>query len=429
MQIALICSAASYTAIAVPICIICVYYVQRFYLLTSRQLRLIEIEAKAPLYSHCLSIPDGLVTIRAFGAEQRIFEQGMQLRGLSQRPFYLLFCIQRWLTFVLDCLIGALATLVVVIAVEVPGSISAGSAGVALITVLNCNQTLGNLITHWTIMETSLGAVGRVQSFEQNTPTEGGLDCVPSAQWPQNGRIEISNITCSWQDEAGPVLKTVSMTVEPGQHVGVCGRTGSGKSSLLLALFKMLPLRSGTIHIDGFDISTLEPDALRSSLGVVPQEPFIVLSDSLRTNLCLGRTIDDDTLRKALHIVGLWSYVVSRSGLDASASSMSFSHGQQQLFCFARALISGSKIIVLDEATASCDVGTNARIQQIIHTALRDRTVIAIEHRVENLMGCDKVAVLDNGQLMEYGSPKTLLDTPGSALERLWEDLNRNDRQ
>jgi ATP-binding cassette subfamily C (CFTR/MRP) protein 1 len=137
VQIALICSTASHTAIAVLVCLVCVYYVQRFYLLTSRQLRLIEIEAKAPLYSHFLSLPDGLVTIRSFGAEQRILEQGVQLLDQSQRPFYLLFCIQRWLTFVLDCLIGGLATLVVVIAVEVPGSISAGSAGVALVIVLN----------------------------------------------------------------------------------------------------------------------------------------------------------------------------------------------------------------------------------------------------------------------------------------------------
>jgi ATP-binding cassette subfamily C (CFTR/MRP) protein 1 len=321
-----------------------------------------------------------------------------------------------------------LATLVVVIAVEVPGSISAGSAGVALVTVLNCNQTLANLITYWTMMETSLGAVGRVRRFKQDTPMEEGLNRVPSAQWPQYGKVEIKNITCSWQDEANSVLRDVSLIVDPGQHVGICGRTGSGKSSLLLALFQMLPLHSGTVYIDGFDISAFEPDVLRSSLAAVPQDPFMFSDDSLRTNLCLGRPIEDDALRKGLESVGLWTYVASKNGLDALASSIGFSHGQKQLFCFARALISGSKIVVLDEATASCDAETNAQIQQVIQTVLRDRTVIAVEHRLENLLGCDKVAVLDNGRLVECGSPGTLLNTPGSAFKQLWEDSNRNAR-
>jgi ATP-binding cassette subfamily C (CFTR/MRP) protein 1 len=161
------------------------------------------------------------------------------------------------------------------------------------------------------------------------------------------------------------VLRDVSLIVDLGQHVGICGRTGSGKSSLLLALFQMLPLRSGTVHIDGFDISAFEPDALRSSLAAVSQDPFMFSDDSLRTNLCLGRPIEDDALRKALESVGLWSYVASKTGLDALASSMSFSHGQKQLFCFARALISGSKIVVLDEATASCDAETTLRYKVV----------------------------------------------------------------
>lgn len=204
------------------------YGIQRLYLKTSRQIRLIEIEAKSPLYSFFLGLSEGLPTIRAFSWQERILATASALLDRSQQPFYLLYCIQQWLTFVLDMLVGVLATLVVAIAVEVPGAINAGSAGVALVTVLNCNQTLTNLITYWTMMETSLGAVARVLDFGEHTPSEAGPDRDVNApkQWPREGRIEITSLTASHQRQSAPVLTNVSLSIEPGHRVGICGRTG-----------------------------------------------------------------------------------------------------------------------------------------------------------------------------------------------------------
>jgi ATP-binding cassette subfamily C (CFTR/MRP) protein 1 len=195
-----VCVTAKYFAIALPFAIVSVYLIQRYYLRTSRQVRFLDIEAKAPLYSQFVETLDGLATIRAFGWQHSLQRKNHDLLDTSQKPFYLLPCIQLWLTFTLSVLTDALAVLVVVLAVTIKGSTNGGDAGVALVSVTNINVLLTMLIISWTTLETSIGAVSRVRSFALDTPSEVRADTVQAPElWPSSGAINFENVSASYQ--------------------------------------------------------------------------------------------------------------------------------------------------------------------------------------------------------------------------------------
>ncbi|UQC86148.1 ABC transporter [Colletotrichum lupini] len=282
----LIVIGAKYLAAVIPFALLALYCLQAFYLRTSRQMRFLDLQAQAPLLTKLIETIDGLSTIRAFGWQTAFRETSLELLDESQRPYYLMFCIQRWLTLVLDILVGAIAVLLVSMAMMIPDATSTGAIAIALYNVLNFNQSLATLITSWTELETSLGAISRLRSFVSRTPIEPTaevLDKIPR-QWPAQGQVEIQNITVSYSAETRPVLKGVSLSIQPGEKVAICGRTGSGKSTLTLSIFKLLGLDAGKILIDGVDIGSVPNDVLRRSLIAIPQEPLL-LPRSLRTNL------------------------------------------------------------------------------------------------------------------------------------------------
>lgn len=219
---------ARITAIFIPICMACVYITQRLYLKTSRRLRLLEIEAKAPLLAYHIETLSGLPTIRAFGFEQAAMKHTIGLLEASQQPFYLLLCVQRWLGFVLDSIIACLVILIVVFALKVGSSASAGLTGAALVTVIACNQTLANLVESWTMIETCLGAVQRIKEFSEQRPSQPEDDEreVPFEGWPAQGCVEFNNYSGSYGSTSPLVLKNVSFTIRPGQKIAICGRTG-----------------------------------------------------------------------------------------------------------------------------------------------------------------------------------------------------------
>ena len=246
-RLVVVCITAKYISATLPITFLTIYLIQRFYLRTSRQLRHLDIEAKAPLYSHFLETLHGLATIRAFGWQNSFEARTHSLLDASQKPYYLLACIQRWLTFVLDCLTGMLALLIVVLAVTLQGrgGMSSGETGVALINVLSFNQSLAMLIISWTTLETSIGAVSRVRNFEKNTKSEvrKAVRPDPAVSWPEIGNVELKDVTASYEQAFPPyrspvasanfrsvdspiVLKGISLSISAGQKVGICGRTG-----------------------------------------------------------------------------------------------------------------------------------------------------------------------------------------------------------
>jgi ATP-binding cassette subfamily C (CFTR/MRP) protein 1 len=382
-SLAMISTGASYMGITIPFVMIAIFLIQKVYLHTSRQLRLIEIEARSPIYSHFLETLDGVVTIRAFGWEENAKEAHLRLLDVAQSPYYLLSCIQRWLKLVLDLIVTALAVIVVALAVSQRGTISAGLLGVALTNILGFSQSLTRLVTEWTTLETSLGAISRVRSFAADTEQDILSETsVSSADIVTQGEVVFSGVYAKYTDEPGSYdLNDIKFKVHPGTKVAICGRTGSGKSSLMNALFRLLPLRHGSIYVDGVDIKTVDPDIVRRSIIAISQQPFL-LPGSTRLNLDPEGQFSDTELNIALSKVRLLDLVNECGGLDTDIDQQTLSQGQSQLLCLARALLRKSKLVVLDEATSSLDSETDGLIREVLRTNFMDCTVISIAHRV-----------------------------------------------
>ncbi|KAK8134552.1 hypothetical protein PG984_006564 [Apiospora sp. TS-2023a] len=419
-------AAVPYIAACIPVLAAVLILLQMFYLRTSRQLRLLEIESKAPVLSLFLDTMQGLTTIRAFGWSEAYVQRSFACLDPSQKPYYLLFCVQRWLLLVLALVVTGLEVLLAGLAIALRTKVSAGLVGLALIQVTTLTQGMSDLVMQWTEMETSLGAVSRISRFMQDTPQEEHLgegETTPT-EWPAEGSITFEDVDATYDPEpqgsSSLALNNIAFTVKSGEHVGICGRTGSGKSSLVAALSGLLPCHRGRILIDGVDISTLDPEVLRSKLNIITQEPFL-FEGSVRENLnpWANETSDRDLLQ-ALEQVDLHTKVKLLGGLDAPLHDTSLSHGQKQLFCLARALLRKSSVVILDEPTGSIDPATDATIQRLIKEMFRDRTVIMIAHRLQSLAQFDTIVVLDSGRLIETGQPLSLLNSPSSSFGALY---------
>ncbi|KAI4600498.1 hypothetical protein KJ359_000853 [Pestalotiopsis sp. 9143b] len=419
-------AAVPYIAIAVPVLGGVLYALQLFYLRTSRQLRLLEIEMKAPIVSLFFDTIHGLTTIRAFGWAKAYIGKGVQVLDESQKPLYLLFCVQRWLLLVLSLIVAALQLLVIGAAIALRSSVSAGLVGLAIVQVATLTETLSDLIVQWTEVETSLGAVTRIFQFTQETPQEmrEGRDDIRSL--PPHGPITLENISATYDSDvkANAVLNNITLTVLPGEHVGICGRTGSGKSSLVSVLLRLLPCYEGRITIDGIDITTLDPETLRARLNVVTQQPFL-FEGTVRDNMNPWKNaVADGVMLDALGKVNLGDKIAALGGLDAPLGETSLSHGQRQLFCLARALLRISNVLILDEPTGHIDPETDVTIQRVIRECFQQQTIIMIAHRLKSLLDFDRVVVLDSGRLVENGAPRDLLEDQSSAFKSLYSAID-----
>jgi len=423
IQAVLICISASYFSIALPIVLFIMYLVQKFYLRTSRQIRLIDLKAKAPLYSHFLETLSGLVTIRAFGWTEEMEQRSMTLLDASQRPFYLLYCIQRWLILVIDLLVAALAIILVALIVILRHSADAGFVGLALVNIMSFNITLSAVILNWTATETSLGAVSRIKSFVGSTSSENRPEEtqeVPT-DWPSKGAILISNVSACYALDQSPALYNIDLAIAAGQKIGVCGPSGAGKSSFVALLLHMLEVNEGSIAIDDVDLLTIPRRVLREHITVIPQEP-IFLRGTIRQNLDPLDLADESAAEAALNKVGLWSVVTNAGGLDVPMEvEYLLSHGQRQLFCLARAMLKRSIILIIDEATASVDVETDKLMQKIISDHFSHCTIIAVAHRLQAIRDFDRIVVFENGRVVECGEPDALLAAEGSKFKALWD--------
>jgi ATP-binding cassette subfamily C (CFTR/MRP) protein 1 len=425
-------TATSYMGAIVPFAAGFLYFLQKYYLKTSRQLRFLDLEAKSPLYSHFLESLSGVATIRAFGWQRASKAKNIELLDLSQKPFYILYCIQRWLNLVLDIFVGVLAVIVMALAIGLNGKITGGYLGVALVNVIELNNTLGTLISQWTVMETSIGAVSRIKSFEQETDSEHQPQesLAPPEYWPSNPTINFSSLSASYSGDASTnVLKSVELKVPAGAKIGICGSSGSGKSSLLAALFRMLPLTDGSICIDNLDISFMPRDKVRSSMTALPQEPFFLFG-SIRDNLDPeGLCSSSEEMESALRKVHLSHLLTSSAeGLDAKLDAKQMSHGQRQLFCLARALLKRrrSNFLILDEASSAMDSETDEVMQKLIHEEFSTCTVIAVAHRLDTIVDFDTVVYMEAGEVAEIGPPAELLLKEGGKFRGLYEAAGKS---
>ncbi|KAK6207066.1 hypothetical protein LQW54_007494 [Pestalotiopsis sp. IQ-011] len=432
--------AVSYFAAVLPFVACALFFLQRFYLKTSRQLRLLDLEAKAPLYSHVLESLQGIATIRAYGWTSSHVAKNLALLDRAQKPYYLLLCIQRWLALVLGLTVAGLAILLTTLGVTLRIRLDAGLLGVALVNMMNLGQSLNALITSWTLLETSLGAISRVKTFSEDTPSEKPREVVDTrilAGWPSRGSVVIENWSAHYNGH--PVLRNIDISVQAGEKVAICGRTGrklanesaaSGKTSLLLSLLGMVEESTGRIVLDDVDLALVPKDFTRQKLTCLTQDPFL-FGGSVRLNADpLGEAADTDII-SALQKVGLWDVFRSKEStetshplgfavLDMKMEEDFLSHGQRKLFCLGRALLRKSPVLVLDEPNSGVDASTESCIEAIVESEFATSTVIMATHSLAGVRRFDKVAVLDGGVLLEYGEPEELLARVDGAFAKLY---------
>ncbi|KAJ5992424.1 ABC transporter integral membrane type 1 [Penicillium sp. IBT 35674x] len=427
--IGLIATGSAFMATTIPPTLFVLYFLQKIYLKTSRQLRYLDLESRSPLYSHFAEVLEGLPTIRAFGWQEPLSEILTRHLDNSQTPYYMLLCAQRWLNLVLDIVVMALATIVVALAVMLRNSTNSSLLGIALNNILGFNQLLSYFILSWTTLETSFGAIARVKSFVETTPCENpGSTPEPPASWPNKGDIDVQSASIHYPDGT-TALDKLSMRIYPGEKIGICGRTGSGKSSLILAILRLVELSHGNITIDQTDISKIAPGSIRESLIAVPQDPFTLLG-TIRYNIDIMGLSNDSEIISVLKQIGVWAAIESRGGLDVLLEDHPLSQGEQQLFCLARAILKrktrngGCQLLVLDEATSSLDAQTDQRVQKVMREAFHDCTVLSVAHRLDTIIDFDRIAVLDAGRLVEFDTPQNLLAREG-LFQRLYSGTDK----
>ncbi|GAM42275.1 hypothetical protein TCE0_044f16091 [Talaromyces pinophilus] len=415
-----ICISSRYLAILIVACIFVLYLVQTFYLRTSRQLRILDLEATGPLVSHALEAIQGNTTINALGWDTAFQKRQLELLDRSQRAYYLLPMVQRWLGFVLDTIVAGIATVLVALTLFVKGSATTTFLGAGLTGIVSFALNVNTLIQNWTMLETSIQGIWRIKIFCEATPSEETFETtVPLGDWPSSGRVTFQNVYASYVAGAIDVLEDISFTVEAGQKVGICGRTGSGKSSLLSALSRVLQVSRGSITIDGLDINCIPPDVLREKFLALPQDAILV-PGNVRENLDPGATLSESECIIYLQKVGLWEFLKARGGLDATVNEKLLSAGQGQLLVLGRALAHPKQVILMDEITSSLDSKTDYFIRNLIQDNFKKNTIVKVEHKLENLLECDKVVVVSNGRLQEYDNPRVLLEQPESHFRALF---------
>lgn len=312
--------------------------------------------------------------------------------------------------------------------------VDASLAGFALSFALEYGSTVIWAIRHYTNLELDMNAAERIIEYS-NLKTESLEGADPPAAWPSEGRLEVNDLVVAYAPDLPPVLKGLTFRVERNERIGVVGRTGAGKSSLTLALFRFLEASQGSIHIDGLDISKIKLHSLRSRLAIIPQDP-VLFSGTVRSNLDAFDEHTDSELRDALervHLVTPSAFTTppnESSGTGASTPTQSsnkntnpfnslaspitegglnLSQGQRQLLCLARAIVSRPKIMVLDEATSAVDMATDTLIQRSIREEFGDSTLVVIAHRLSTIADFDKILVLDDGKVAEFGTPRELM--------------------
>ncbi|XP_004459255.1 ATP-binding cassette sub-family C member 2 isoform X1 [Dasypus novemcinctus] len=412
----MICMATPvFILVVIPLAIIYVL-VQIFYVATSRQLKRLDSVTRSPIYSHFSETVSGLPVIRAFQHQQRFLKHNEMEIDTNQKCVFSSVVSNRWLSIRLE-LIGNLIVFSSSLLMVIYRNAQTGdTVGFVLSNALNITQTLSWLVRMTSEIETNIVAVERITEYinvENEAPWV--TDKRPPADWPNKGEIQFSNYQVRYRPELDLVLKGITCDIRSSEKVGVVGRTGAGKSSLTNCLFRILEAAGGQITIDGIDIASIGLHDLREKLTIIPQDP-ILFSGSLRMNLDPFNNYSDEEIWKALELSHLKSFVAGlQHGLshEVTEGGDNLSIGQRQLLCLGRALLRKSKILIMDEATAAVDLETDHLIQTTIQNEFSHCTVITIAHRLHTIMDSDKVMVLDNGQIVEYGSPEELLKNPG----------------
>jgi ABC-type multidrug transport system fused ATPase/permease subunit len=444
-----------YIVIVAAILFLISMYFSLFYLASARDTRRLESTAKSPIFEHFNTALQGVTSIRAFQKKEAYTFAMFDKLDQHARTLYHLSVYKRWLGWYL-AVVGAIFTAIGAGFIIAYRGMDAALGGFALTFMLSYNDCIFWFLRHYVEVELGMNSTERIVEYaEMETEKQEGID-VP-ASWPSSGRMEVDDLVVSYAPDLPPVLKGLTFAVQPKERVGVVGRTGAGKSSLTLALFRFLEAREGTIVIDGIDISKIKLSDLRSRLAIIPQDP-VLFSGTVRSNLDPFDERSDAELHDALRRVHLTEDLedtdasttptlggasgsttprrnaghsntnVFRSLASAVAESgQNLSQGQRQLLCLARAIVARPRIMVLDEATSAVDKTTDGLIQRSIREEFEESTLVVIAHRLSTIADFDRILVLDEGRVVEFGTPRELAGLNDGVFRGMVESSGERD--
>ncbi|KAF5097875.1 hypothetical protein D0Z00_002248 [Geotrichum galactomycetum] len=414
-----------------------------FYLTSSREIKRIDSISKSPIFQHFGETLSGISTIRAYGITNRFIEQNLSKIDNNNRPFFYLWVANRWLSFRID-FAGAFVTFsAAALAMLSVGKIDSGLAGLSLSYAITFSDRVLWIVRLYAIVEMNMNSVERIQEYldiEKEAPAIIE-DSRPPINWPERGEIEVDNLSLRYAPELPLVIKNVSFKVDPFSKIGIVGRTGAGKSTIITAFFRFLEANTGSIKIDGVDISKIGLHDLRSSLAIIPQDPTLFVG-TIRTNLDPFNQYSDEAIFETLKRVHLIRDSDNSDELQLHENKNQFrdlsspvsegghnlSQGQRQLICLARSLLKSPKVLLLDEATASIDYQSDALIQSTIREEFVQTTILTIAHRLKSIVDYDKILVMDAGRVVEYDHPHVLLSNKKSLFYNMCEQSGELER-
>ncbi|KAG0267214.1 hypothetical protein DFQ27_008995 [Actinomortierella ambigua] len=427
-SIVVVCIVNPWVLIAIPFLLGAFYGLRAIYIKTARQVKRIDSTTRSPIYSHLSESLDGLSSVRAFSAGERFMQEMIRAQTDNSRAFFMYLGCARWLGFRLDFIAAVFVGITAIACVAVRDSQQAGLVGLAISYVLQLSSELQWAVRQSVEVAILMVSVERMMEYAAVPPEVSprhvlgpdGQSVVPN-NWPVNAKVSFQDMSLTYPRGDGPVLKGITLDFHAGEKIGVVGRTGAGKSSLIGALFRLVESRTsgnttrGGIMIDGVDISQIGVHDLRERMAIIPQEPFL-FRGSLRFNLDPLGLRTDQELWAALEAAELKRMVERLEGkLDAAVddNGKNFSIGERQLLSLARAVLRRSKLIALDEATANVDLQSDRLIQRSVQQLFSDATVFTIAHRLNTVIGdYDRILVLDQGEVKEFDEPWVLLQKP-----------------
>ncbi|KAI9844589.1 MAG: hypothetical protein M1838_002113 [Thelocarpon superellum] len=438
----------TFLVVAIPVCVL-YFVIGRFYIGSARDLKRLESIQRSPLYQHFGDTLSGITTIRAYGHEQRFVQEALRHVDQYSRPSLFMWATNQWLAFRVD-VVGALVTFCAsALIISDAGTISAGAAGLCLTYAVGFTENVLWLVQLYGINEQNINSVERIQEYLEIEQEGGGRAPAPPlpAGWPMTGAVRCRDYSARYRRDLPLVLDQVTFCIRPLQKVGVVGRTGAGKSSLAMALLRGVEGEEGSIEIDDVEIGTMGLQDLRKMVAFVPQDPTL-FRGTIRSNLDPFNTHPDEDVFTALRQVQLIeSPAVTPASshllplgqasnceapgppagniflrLDSPVTEQggNLSQGQKQLLCLARAILRKPKLIVMDEATASIDHATDAKLQATMREEVHS-TIITIAHRLHTVIDYDRILVLDRGKVQEYQHPWMLLQDENSLFRALCE--------
>ncbi|KAL1509095.1 hypothetical protein ABEB36_003889 [Hypothenemus hampei] len=394
------------------------HWLQNYYRLTSRELKRISSVTLSPVYSHFNETIQGLTTINAMRQNQRFKRENYEHVDSNIKAQFASQAATRWLGLRLQFIGVAIVSGVSFIAViqHQYNVANPGLIGLAISYALSITSLLSGVVTAFTETEKEMIAVERINQYINGIPMETNRFIIETPfGWPSQGVVTFKNVSLRYRDHLNAAIKNITFETRPAEKIGIVGRTGSGKSTIVSALFRMVEIFDGEICIDSINISRISLPTLRSKLFVIPQDPFL-FSGSLRENLDPLEEFRDIELWNALNKVNLENTIKILGGLTSKVDigGVNFSVGQRQLICLARAILHNAKVLCVDEATANLDLDTDRQIQLTLRSAFRKSTVITIAHRVHNILDSDRVIVMQDGEIKEFDCPDSLLNDPNS---------------